>query len=64
MEYIVWILIGVLIGIILTRKEAAHHKKIVIAYWVAFICLMLQNAVFYSYRFSRIGLDLTHFLGQ
>ena len=58
MGYLVGILILVLIGCILTWKLKTKYRWIGIAYWLVFVCIMLQNAFFHSYRFARIWADI------
>lgn len=63
MEYVIWLLLMVLVGLMLSRKLPQIYQVWVNCYWVVLGVVIVQSMVFTPYRFFRVLYDLNHLLG-
>ena len=61
MEYIVFILSVVLIGLVMTITLRKRCPMVVWGFWLTFVIQMAHQAAFYSYRFGRMWVDIERF---
>ena len=61
MEYILFILSVVLIGLLLTIALRKRCPMVVWGFWLTFVIQKAQQAAFYSYRFGRMWKDIERF---